>query len=146
MWMSTSGQFHCSLSFFHHQDVKLQFIAASFDAAGNFLKWQSLEGGILQVCLILVIFSWRHNVLSAFSQIKAKAKSLVTTLMRVHNCRARLGKIVLYSRSQWSVQNQKYKFINTAFILWTSVNLAYWKALKSSVSHLEPSISIFHSA
>ncbi|NXS10081.1 MKS3 protein, partial [Neodrepanis coruscans] len=35
-------------------DVKLQFMAASFDAEGNFLKWQSLEGGILQVCLILV--------------------------------------------------------------------------------------------
>ncbi|XP_009901246.2 meckelin [Dryobates pubescens] len=32
------------------KDVKLQFIAASFDAAGNFLKWQSLEGGILQLC------------------------------------------------------------------------------------------------
>uniref|UniRef100_A0A8B9IZV2 Transmembrane protein 67 n=1 Tax=Amazona collaria TaxID=241587 RepID=A0A8B9IZV2_9PSIT len=29
---------------------KLRFIAASFDAAGNFLKWQSLEGGILQLC------------------------------------------------------------------------------------------------
>uniref|UniRef100_A0A8C3KAG4 Transmembrane protein 67 n=1 Tax=Calidris pygmaea TaxID=425635 RepID=A0A8C3KAG4_9CHAR len=29
---------------------KLQFIAASFDAAGNFLKWQNLEGGILQLC------------------------------------------------------------------------------------------------
>ncbi|KFP62289.1 Meckelin, partial [Cariama cristata] len=35
---------------FYHQDVRLQFIAASFDAAGNFLKWQSLEGGILQLC------------------------------------------------------------------------------------------------
>uniref|UniRef100_A0A8B9MMK9 Transmembrane protein 67 n=1 Tax=Accipiter nisus TaxID=211598 RepID=A0A8B9MMK9_9AVES len=32
------------------KDVKLQFIAASFDAAGNFLKWQSVEGGILQLC------------------------------------------------------------------------------------------------
>ncbi|XP_059719660.1 meckelin isoform X2 [Haemorhous mexicanus] len=31
-------------------DVKLKFIAASFDAAGNFLKWQSLEGGLLQLC------------------------------------------------------------------------------------------------
>ncbi|NWW96197.1 MKS3 protein, partial [Rhynochetos jubatus] len=30
--------------------VKLRFIAASFDAAGNFLKWQNLEGGILQLC------------------------------------------------------------------------------------------------
>ncbi|XP_068789138.1 meckelin isoform X2 [Struthio camelus] len=30
--------------------IKLQFIAASFDAAGNFLKWQSLEGGVLQLC------------------------------------------------------------------------------------------------
>ncbi|XP_030799328.1 meckelin isoform X3 [Camarhynchus parvulus] len=32
------------------KDVKLKFIAASFDAAGNFLKWQSLEGGLLQLC------------------------------------------------------------------------------------------------
>ncbi|NXO00768.1 MKS3 protein, partial [Rhinopomastus cyanomelas] len=32
------------------KDLKLQFLAASFDAAGNFLKWQSLEGGILQLC------------------------------------------------------------------------------------------------
>ncbi|XP_042726107.1 meckelin [Lagopus leucura] len=32
------------------EDVKLQFIAASYDAAGNFLKWQSLEGGLLQLC------------------------------------------------------------------------------------------------
>lgn len=32
------------------RDVKLQFIAASYDAAGNFLQWQSLEGGILQLC------------------------------------------------------------------------------------------------
>ncbi|KFP71627.1 Meckelin, partial [Acanthisitta chloris] len=42
--------FIVSLSFFCHQDIKLQFIAASFDASGNFLKWQSLEGGILQLC------------------------------------------------------------------------------------------------
>ncbi|KAJ7395266.1 hypothetical protein BTVI_156926 [Pitangus sulphuratus] len=39
---------HCSFNSL--LDVKLQFIAASFDAAGNFLKWQSLEGGILQLC------------------------------------------------------------------------------------------------
>ncbi|NXD06592.1 MKS3 protein, partial [Nothocercus nigrocapillus] len=32
------------------KDIKLQFIAASFDAEGNFLKWQSLEGGVLQLC------------------------------------------------------------------------------------------------
>ncbi|NWH72691.1 MKS3 protein, partial [Piaya cayana] len=32
------------------KDIKLQFLAASFDAAGNFLKWQNLEGGILQLC------------------------------------------------------------------------------------------------
>ncbi|KAF4798028.1 hypothetical protein TURU_066463 [Turdus rufiventris] len=38
---------------FAQLDVKLKFIAASFDAAGNFLKWQSLEGGILQ-CRISV--------------------------------------------------------------------------------------------
>lgn len=42
--------FFClSLCFSLSQDVKLQFIAASYDAAGNFLKWQSLEGGLLQV-------------------------------------------------------------------------------------------------
>lgn len=52
VFVSTLWQFHCFFIIFHHQDVKLQFIAASFDAAGNFLKWQSLEGGILQVCLI----------------------------------------------------------------------------------------------
>ncbi|KAM9387053.1 meckelin [Phaethornis superciliosus] len=32
------------------KDVKLKFIAASFDATGKFLKWQNLEGGILQLC------------------------------------------------------------------------------------------------
>ncbi|NXI58330.1 MKS3 protein, partial [Chloroceryle aenea] len=32
------------------KDVKLRFIAASFDAEGNFLKWLSLEGGVLQLC------------------------------------------------------------------------------------------------
>lgn len=83
MCMSTLWQFHCFFIFFHHQDVKLQFIAASFDAAGNFLKWQNLEGGILQVCLILIIFCWYHNVLIAFSQIKTKAKSLVTMVVTV---------------------------------------------------------------
>lgn len=34
------------------QNIKLQFIAASYDIEGNFLKWQSLEGGVLQVSLI----------------------------------------------------------------------------------------------
>ncbi|XP_070659012.1 meckelin isoform X7 [Bos indicus] len=30
--------------------TKLKFIAASYDVRGNFLKWQTLEGGILQLC------------------------------------------------------------------------------------------------
>ncbi|XP_019406039.1 PREDICTED: meckelin isoform X1 [Crocodylus porosus] len=33
-----------------NKNIKLQFIAASYDAEGNFLKWQSLEGGVLQLC------------------------------------------------------------------------------------------------
>ncbi|XP_070659011.1 meckelin isoform X6 [Bos indicus] len=32
------------------QSTKLKFIAASYDVRGNFLKWQTLEGGILQLC------------------------------------------------------------------------------------------------
>ena len=78
------GSFIVFFIFFHHQDVKLQFIAASFDAAGNFLKWQNLEGGILQVRLLSVIFCLYNNVLIAFSQIKARAKNLVTTVVTVH--------------------------------------------------------------
>ncbi|XP_028592350.2 meckelin isoform X1 [Podarcis muralis] len=33
-----------------NKNIKLQFIAASYDAGGNFLKWQYLEGGVLQLC------------------------------------------------------------------------------------------------
>ncbi|XP_062987006.1 meckelin isoform X2 [Elgaria multicarinata webbii] len=33
-----------------NKNIKLQFIAASYDVQGNFLKWQYLEGGILQLC------------------------------------------------------------------------------------------------
>uniref|UniRef100_A0A8B9X5J1 Transmembrane protein 67 n=1 Tax=Bos mutus grunniens TaxID=30521 RepID=A0A8B9X5J1_BOSMU len=33
-----------------NQSTKLKFIAASYDVRGNFLKWQTLEGGILQLC------------------------------------------------------------------------------------------------
>ncbi|KAL7984184.1 hypothetical protein Chor_002754 [Crotalus horridus] len=32
------------------KDVQLKFIAASYDAMGNFLKWQHLEDGLLQLC------------------------------------------------------------------------------------------------
>ncbi|XP_026561755.1 meckelin [Pseudonaja textilis] len=32
------------------EEVKLNFIAASYDATGNFLKWQRLEDGLLQLC------------------------------------------------------------------------------------------------
>ncbi|XP_072855213.2 meckelin [Pogona vitticeps] len=32
------------------KNIKLQFIAASYDAGGNFLQWLDLEGGILQLC------------------------------------------------------------------------------------------------
>ncbi|XP_042317912.1 meckelin isoform X2 [Sceloporus undulatus] len=33
-----------------NKNIKLQFIAASYDPEGNFLQWQYLEGGILQLC------------------------------------------------------------------------------------------------
>ncbi|XP_045416724.1 meckelin [Lemur catta] len=33
-----------------NQNTKLKFVAASYDIRGNFLKWQTLEGGILQLC------------------------------------------------------------------------------------------------
>ncbi|GAB5584105.1 meckelin isoform X1 [Prionailurus iriomotensis] len=33
-----------------NQNRKLKFIAASYDVRGNFLKWQTLEGGVLQLC------------------------------------------------------------------------------------------------
>lgn len=39
--------------FFFNQDTKLKFVAASYDVRGNFLKWQTLEGGVLQVSMIL---------------------------------------------------------------------------------------------
>uniref|UniRef100_A0A8D1LY12 Transmembrane protein 67 n=1 Tax=Sus scrofa TaxID=9823 RepID=A0A8D1LY12_PIG len=31
-----------------NQNTKLKFVAASYDVRGNFLKWQTLEGGVLQ--------------------------------------------------------------------------------------------------
>ncbi|EPY75480.1 hypothetical protein CB1_001652043 [Camelus ferus] len=31
-------------------NTKLKFVAASYDVRGNFLKWQTLEGGVLQLC------------------------------------------------------------------------------------------------
>uniref|UniRef100_A0A8C6FF93 Transmembrane protein 67 n=1 Tax=Moschus moschiferus TaxID=68415 RepID=A0A8C6FF93_MOSMO len=33
-----------------NQNTKLKFVAASYDVKGNFLKWQTLEGGVLQLC------------------------------------------------------------------------------------------------
>lgn len=39
--------------FFFNQNTKLKFVAASYDVRGNFLKWQTLEGGVLQVSIIL---------------------------------------------------------------------------------------------
>ncbi|KAJ8781384.1 hypothetical protein J1605_007824 [Eschrichtius robustus] len=36
--------------FFFNQNTKLKFVAASYDVRGNFLKWQTLEGGVLQLC------------------------------------------------------------------------------------------------
>lgn len=38
---------------FFNQNIKLKFVAASYDIRGNFIKWQSLEGGVLQVSVIL---------------------------------------------------------------------------------------------
>ncbi|XP_075405605.1 meckelin isoform X2 [Tenrec ecaudatus] len=34
----------------HGQNTKLNFVATSYDVSGNFLKWQTLEGGVLQLC------------------------------------------------------------------------------------------------
>ncbi|KAM9689582.1 meckelin isoform 1-T1 [Dama dama] len=34
----------------NQQNTKLKFVAASYDVRGNFLKWQTLEGGVLQLC------------------------------------------------------------------------------------------------
>ncbi|XP_015341443.1 meckelin isoform X2 [Marmota marmota marmota] len=33
-----------------NQNTKLKFVAASYDIRGYFLKWQTLEGGVLQLC------------------------------------------------------------------------------------------------
>ncbi|XP_023557118.1 meckelin isoform X2 [Octodon degus] len=33
-----------------NQNSKLKFVAATYDIRGNFLKWQTLEGGVLQLC------------------------------------------------------------------------------------------------
>nr|XP_016064611.1 PREDICTED: meckelin isoform X2 [Miniopterus natalensis] len=33
-----------------NQNTKMKFVAASYDVRGNFLKWQTLEGGVLQLC------------------------------------------------------------------------------------------------
>lgn len=51
--------------FSFNQDMKMKFVAASYDVRGNFLKWQTLKGGVLQVnmiqgkeLLICLIFAW----------------------------------------------------------------------------------------
>jgi hypothetical protein len=41
------------LLLFFNQNTKLKFVAASYDIKGNFLKWQTLEGGVIQVSMIL---------------------------------------------------------------------------------------------
>lgn len=41
------------LLFLFNQNRKLKFIAASYDVRGNFLKWQTLKGGVLQVSILL---------------------------------------------------------------------------------------------
>lgn len=47
------GIFNISLLlFFFNQNIKLKFVAASYDIRGNFIKWQPLEGGVLQVNMI----------------------------------------------------------------------------------------------
>uniref|UniRef100_A0A8C5IRD6 Transmembrane protein 67 n=1 Tax=Junco hyemalis TaxID=40217 RepID=A0A8C5IRD6_JUNHY len=59
---------------------KLKFIAASFDAAGNFLKWQNLEGGLLQLC--------------PDTQTKLNAAYIFGTTYQ-QNCRISVSKILL---------------------------------------------------
>ncbi|XP_069477453.1 meckelin [Ambystoma mexicanum] len=47
----TTSQFPLSFSFKgSDQDTQLQFVAALYDVRGNFLKWQNLEKGVLQLC------------------------------------------------------------------------------------------------
>ncbi|XP_078543168.1 meckelin [Lissotriton helveticus] len=47
----TTSQFPVSFNFKgSDQDTQLQFIAALYDVRGNFLNWQNLEEGILQLC------------------------------------------------------------------------------------------------
>ncbi|XP_069076570.1 meckelin isoform X1 [Pleurodeles waltl] len=47
----TTSQFPVSFSFKgSDQNTQLQFMAALYDARGNFLNWQNLEEGILQLC------------------------------------------------------------------------------------------------
>lgn len=140
--------FCCFFVFFlHHQDVKLQFIAASYDAAGNFLQWQSLEGGTLQVGLILIAFFGQCNTLNAFS-LKRKAKCFITTVMTVHKIIIELDQ---GTQPQIRAHNNlsKLKSLNSA-MLSSSIrpisNLEYQKVLRNSSSHLEPTVSFFRSA
>uniref|UniRef100_A0A8C0A9J3 Transmembrane protein 67 n=1 Tax=Bos mutus grunniens TaxID=30521 RepID=A0A8C0A9J3_BOSMU len=51
--LSSTGNFPLrmiSTARYGELSTKLKFIAASYDVRGNFLKWQTLEGGILQLC------------------------------------------------------------------------------------------------
>lgn len=48
------------LLFFFNQNIKLNFVAASYDIRGNFIKWQTLEGGVLQVSVILAKILLMH--------------------------------------------------------------------------------------
>ncbi|XP_074056271.1 meckelin [Macrotis lagotis] len=33
-----------------NQNMKMKFVASSYDVRGNFIQWQTLEGGLLQLC------------------------------------------------------------------------------------------------
>lgn len=35
---------------FSNQNIKLKFVAASYDIRGNFIRWQTVKGGVLQLC------------------------------------------------------------------------------------------------
>uniref|UniRef100_A0A4W2HDR0 Transmembrane protein 67 n=1 Tax=Bos indicus x Bos taurus TaxID=30522 RepID=A0A4W2HDR0_BOBOX len=51
--LSSTGNFPLrmiSTARYGELSTKLKFVAASYDVRGNFLKWQTLEGGILQLC------------------------------------------------------------------------------------------------
>ncbi|KAE8599242.1 hypothetical protein XENTR_v10017114 [Xenopus tropicalis] len=64
------------------ENTKLQFLAAVYDVRGNFIKWQSLAGGLLQLCPDIVA-----RIDAAFSfgtTYKQECRISVSKLLRDH--------------------------------------------------------------